>query len=166
MTAVEVTDAGRVQLTLEPDEARMLADLAEQIEQLVTEAVDDPAFDRLFPPAYRDDAAASAEFERFERAGLAEGKAGAARTVMSGASGGDLAEGEPVRIELDDHEIWAWMTHLTDVRLVLAERLGIDDDDGGFELDDEMATLVPLYDWLGWLQAALVDALESTTEGA
>ena len=62
--------------------------------------------------------------------------------------------------------IWAWMTHLTDVRLVLAERLGIDDDDGGFELDDEMATLVPLYDWLGWLQAALVDALESTTEGA
>ena len=47
------------------------------------------------------------------------------------------------------------------MRSVLADRLGIDDDDSEIEPDDELLTLLPLYDWLGWLQGAIIAALES-----
>ncbi|TFV98399.1 DUF2017 family protein [Leifsonia flava] len=165
MTSVQLTDAGRIRIDFEPDEATMLADLAGQIADLITDAPHDSAFTRLFPPAYRDDSAAAAEFERFERAGLAEGKVNAARTVHAAASVGELDPGEIVEVELDDDDVWPWLTHLTDVRSVLADRLGIEDDDSEIQPDDELLTLLPLYDWLGWLQGAIIAALESLEVG-
>ncbi|MET0725618.1 MAG: DUF2017 family protein [Leifsonia sp.] len=161
MTTIRVTDADVVVLELEPDEAELLADLAAQVEQLITHEVDDTALTRLFPPAYRDDPVAAAEFERFERAGLAESKVEAARAVHAAAVVGELDRGDTVQIELSASETWAWLTHLTDVRTILADRLGIEDDDSDIEPDDEVLTLLPLYDWLGWLQGALVSAAES-----
>ncbi|MGO7984139.1 DUF2017 family protein, partial [Rhizobium johnstonii] len=76
---------------------------------------------------------------------------------------GEIDGGDTVRIELTADEVWPWLTHLTDVRTVLADRLGIEDDDSEIEPDDEVLTLLPLYDWLGWLQGALVTALQSTS---
>ncbi|MEJ3405766.1 DUF2017 family protein [Rathayibacter sp. YIM 133350] len=161
MTAVKVTEAGRVAIDFEPDEAEVLADLSGQVEALLSDAVDDSAFARLFPPAYRDDVAAAAEFERFERAGLAEGKVHAAQAVRAAAEAGEFGEGDLVEVELAADEVWQWLTHLTDLRIVLADRLGIESDDTEIEPDDEVLTLLPLYDWLGWLQGALVTALET-----
>jgi hypothetical protein len=162
MTSVRVSDGDRIVIEFEPDEASMLADLSGQVAELINEAEHDSAFARLFPAAYRDDAAAAAEFERFERAGLADGKVAAARVVHAAASVGEIDPGEVVEVELDPDDVWPWLTHLTDLRTVLADRLGIEDDDSEIEPDDELLTLLPLYDWLGWLQGAIIAALEST----
>ncbi|MET0726111.1 MAG: DUF2017 family protein [Leifsonia sp.] len=161
MTSVQVGETGRIMVEFEPDEASMLADLSGQVAELISEGEDDPAFARLFPSAYRDDPAAAAEFERFERAGLAEGKVNAALAVHAAASVGEIDPGEIVEVELDDDDVWAWLSHLTDLRTVLADRLGIEDDDSEIEPDEDLLTLLPLYDWLGWLQGAIIAALES-----
>jgi hypothetical protein len=165
MTPVRTTDDECIVIEFEPAEASMLSDLALQISELVGGASDDSAVERLFPPAYRDDAAAAAEFERFERAGLTDAKVEAARSVHAQTSIAGLDGGESVSVELGRDDVWPWLTHLTDVRLVLADRLGIADadieDDPASRPDDETLTLIPLYDWLGWLQGCIVAALES-----
>ncbi len=60
------------------------------------------------------------------------------------------------------------MVALTDVRLVLGERLGLRTDEDAIALaaaleeldeDDPQAFLVAIYDFLTWLQESLVHAL-------
>jgi Domain of unknown function (DUF2017) len=62
----------------------------------------------------------------------------------------------------------AWVVALTDVRLVLGERLGLRTDEDAEELalelrnldeDDPRAFLAAIYDFLTWLQESLVQAL-------
>ena len=57
----------------------------------------------------------------------------------------------------------AWLRSLTDVRLSLAVRLGIETDEDAMLLhqSDDEATLAmaELYDWLGYVQETLVTAL-------
>ena len=108
----------------------------------------DPALARLLPDAYRGDSEAASEHRRLTELGLVDRKAANARTVIR-------VLGEP-RAVLDDAEVQAWLRHLTDLRLVLAARLQIEDD--GDEGTGEEA-LLDLYDWLGYLQGTLVECL-------
>jgi hypothetical protein len=137
-----------------------------------TEAPADPALARLLPDAHRDDADASADFRRYTEVGLRDRK----RSGLETARRTLAREGALV---LDDAEAQAWVVALTDVRLVLAERLGLRTDDDHDRLiaelqdldaaaaDDESAseraqnldTMLALYDWLTWLQDGLVVAL-------
>jgi hypothetical protein len=49
---------------------------------------------------------------------------------------------------------------LTDIRLVLATRLGIEHDgDTGYTDSDAAILLGDIYDWLGSVQASILDAL-------
>jgi hypothetical protein len=108
----------------------------------------DPALARLLPDAYRDDAEAASEHRRFTELGLVERKAANARTVIRA-----LAD-ETVR--LDAQQVQSWLRHLTDLRLVIAARLQIEDDDDEGTGDD---AVLDLYDWLGYLQGTLVECL-------
>ena len=121
---------------------------------------DDPAVRRLFPAAYTDDDEAAAEFRRFTERSLREGKAERARVVMASVQRLVAADGQGL---LESGEPSAWLGSLNDLRLVLASRLGIDDDDGLWRdrVDDvpEAENAMMLYDWLTWLQDGLIGAI-------
>nr|WP_232842246.1 DUF2017 family protein [Terrimesophilobacter mesophilus] len=113
----------------------------------------DPAIVRLLPDAYPEDPAASAEFRRFTAGGLVERKIANADTLMVTLS--DSIETGVLR--LDPQQAGAWLRSLTDIRLTLASRLGIESDDQAPSSD---AILQDLYDWLGFLQNSLVEAVD------
>lgn len=65
------------------------------------------------------------------------------------------------KIELDEAAAQAWLRTLTDIRLTLAARLGIDlDDELGNQSSDEAVMMRQVYDWLGYVQESLVSALD------
>jgi hypothetical protein len=123
----------------------------------------DPALDRLLPSAHRDDPGLSAEFRRLTEHGLREGKAVNLAIAISALLG---ADGDKVR--LDQEQAQAMVIALTDVRLLLGERLGLRSDEDADALqdrleaaseDDPQLYLAASYDFLTWLQESLIQAL-------
>jgi hypothetical protein len=126
-----------------------------------TAAPADPALARLLPSAHRDDPEVAGEFRRYTEQGLrARKRAGLELARQTLARDGAM--------ELDRSEAAAWVVALTDVRLVLGERLGLrTDEDAGalaarldeLDEDDPQVFMVAIYDFLTWLQESLVHAL-------
>ena len=140
-------------LTLPEHERALLADLVAQL-VAVLEGGDpgDPAVARLLPSAYPDDEEAAAEFRRFTADDLTTRKVANARRVLD-----DL--GPPAATRLDEAGQQSWLRTLTDLRLVLGSRLGVTDE-GPAPTDDPAALVMhDVFDWLGYLQESLVQAL-------
>ena len=115
---------------------------------------DDPALRRLLPDAY-DDAEGAAEFRRLTDGELRAAKVANLRRMVDGAA----AAGGVVRISPD--EIDGWLAGLTDIRLVLGERLDMTEEREHLEDladDDPRLPLLAAYDWLSELQEVLVHA--------
>ncbi len=133
-----------------------------------TTAPEDPVLARLFPPAYREDDDAAGEFRRYTETDLRSGKAGNAGLLIdaleeAGLPGEVEEAGLFIDVELSPEEATAWLKCFTDMRLALATRLGIEDDDEDFwdtlPDDDPRGHVHDIYDWLGFLQETLVRAL-------
>jgi len=131
---------------------------------------DDPVLARLLPTAYREDEDAAAEFRRYTESDLRDGKAATAATMIDTLEEAGLPDdvgvgsAVVVDLELDGEQTMAWLKGFTDLRLALAVRLGIDDEDDqrrleGLSEEDPRAHLFAIYDWLGFLQETLVRAL-------
>lgn len=146
---IGATDDG-IRIDFEPEEAGLLSVLANQFADVVREPELDDAslLTRLFPDAYLDDADAAAEFRRYTRDELEERKIAAAERIAETATAGSVL--------LDRETSQTWARSLTDLRMMLATRLGIrtDDDEPG------ESPLADIYGWLGELQWVLVDLLE------
>ena len=154
MRGFERHQDGSISAKIDRDEALLLQSLASQLATLLQSPDDgDPAVIRLLPDAYPDDADASAEFRRFTQDGLVERKLHNATLVTTTLS----AAADSGELSLNPNETVAWMKALTDIRLTLASRLGIERE------DDRSADVVlqDLYDWLGFVQNSLVEALDS-----
>jgi len=126
-------------------------------------ALRDPAMDRILPSAHRDDPALSAEFRRLTEHGIREGKAANLATAITALLS---ADGDKVR--LDQEQAQATVVALTDVRLLLGERLGLRTDEDAEALQDRLERaseddrdlhLAAAYDFLTWLQETLIQAL-------
>lgn len=165
---------GRLTMSLEPDERRVLSELLAQTVELLGAADDpghddplaelvgigtathrplDPALARLFPDAYLGDAAAAGDFRRYTESGLRRRKVDAAMTALAG-----LESEQPVR--LDEGAAQAWLGALNDLRLVIGVRLGVQEDDDPAELvQGPDAEHHLLYWWLTGLQSDLLDAV-------
>lgn len=117
------------------------------------------------------DAAAAAAAQASDTGQTSAQRAPAASLV--GALTGSRAP-RPDDVVLDDTEATAWMTALNDVRLVVAERLGLRTDDDAAriaavaarpprpattEAEATQAWLASIYDFLTWLQETLVIAV-------
>ena len=133
-----------------------------------TSAPEDPVLARLFPTAYSDDEEAAAEFRRFTEAALRDGKAAAACTIIDALEEAGLPpimdeEGLMIDVELDPPTAEIWMRSFTDLRLALATRLGVEQDDDEYwdalPDDDPRAQAHDIYDWVGYLQETLIRAL-------
>jgi len=115
----------------------------------------DPALARLLPDAYRGDAEAASEHRQLTELGLVDRKVDNARAVIASL---ELADRDrPGLVTLDPAGVQSWLRHLTDLRLVIAARLEIQEDGDEGTGDERM---LDLYDWLGYLQGTLVECLE------
>ncbi|MDO8144414.1 DUF2017 family protein [Isoptericola sp. 178] len=161
MTPFRSTPAGYV-ATWEPVEREVLARVARDVADLlsadsglpedaaesaevaftgVARVPRDPAVQRLLPDAHREDEEVAAEFRHLTQTDLAAGKVarlrGFAETVDPSVEPvTDPGDGDQVLVERDGAQDFA--AALTDVRLVLAERLGLDDDGDVERLHDEV----------------------------
>lgn len=183
--------SGRVIATFTGFEAELLRSLASQLVELLhseraeptstddplealldfsgpTTAPEDPVLQRLFPSAYADDEDAAAEFRRFTEGELRDGKAAGAASIIDTLEEGGLPpqpteDGLVIDVELEPEEAVVWMRSLTDLRLALATRLGVEEDDEDYwdALPDEdpRSQAHHLYEWLGYLQETLVEAV-------
>lgn len=142
--------AASIVLEFAEGESGVLRSLVDQyLEVLGGDAGTDPAHARLFPAAYRDDDSAAEEFSRYTRSGLVDRKAANAAQVSL------ALDEETVHLTADDAA--RWLPLLTDLRLVIADRLGILSDDD--EVPDTPAGEV--YTWLGQLQESILALLET-----
>jgi hypothetical protein len=145
-------------------DARVLRQCVAELAALLSDTLDrdDPAVERLFPDVYPEDPDDEAEYRRYTEADLKATKLDQVRTVLSDL----LQSGGEVR--LDEQGADVWLRALTDVRLALGTRLGVQDDtDIQSELDDAVlrdptSTRVgqlSVYAYLSLLQESLVGAL-------
>lgn len=126
----------------------------------------DPALQRLLPPASREDDDLATDFRAMTEDTLRRRKAANISTAVAAL---DASEGD--RVELDLGQAQALMIALSDVRLVLGERLGLRTDEDSERLhqqldesedyDDPQMLLAAYYDFLTWLQESVAVALMS-----
>jgi hypothetical protein len=190
MTPFKARRRGGMTATFDPAEASVIANLAGQVIELLrdrngapvadadplvselglggpSQPPEDPVLQRLLPDAYRDNPTDSAEFRRFTESALTSAKVANAETVLSTLAAGGLdvaSESEtPIEVELGPDEVQAWLRSLTDIRLSLAVRLGIETEEDHMLLensqDQAAVAMGELYDWLGYVQETLVQAL-------
>lgn len=185
-----------VRVSLEQAEREVLARLIEDVAELLEESAaqapttdvddpewavlaaalsapppQDPAVARLLPDGNRDDAELAESFRRLTEHGLREKKRSSLGTAAQA-----LRRADPV--VLAPAEAAALLKALTDVRLVIAERLGLRSDEDAERLhqalqllhlrsqlgedldgDAEWFGAALTYDTLTWWQEALVGAL-------
>jgi len=123
----------------------------------------DPALRRLLPDANRSDPEAAAEFRRLTEEGLRQRKYANLTTAIDA-----LAGSGPDKVTLTRPQAEALLVALTDTRLLLGERLGLqteaDTERLALEaaraaLDDPIVYAVSVYDFLTWLQDSLTGAI-------
>ena len=132
-----------------------------------TREPEDPVLQRLFPTAYPEDAEAASEFRRYTETDLRNGKAAGAAAIIDTLEDAGLADqpegGTFIDVELPRPLAITWMRTFTDMRLAIATRLGIEDGDEEYwhSLPDEdpQAQVHDIYDWVGYLQETLVNAV-------
>jgi hypothetical protein len=127
-----------------------LSDIPELLATVgTTEA--DPAADRLEVPVYLDDAEANEDWWRWMGGELAESKAAdrsAFTEILAGAASG---------IDISELEAYAMLRVLTETRLVIAARAGLEIE-ADYETLDEHTLAV--LNTLALLQESLIEALE------
>jgi hypothetical protein len=148
-----------VRIVLETEEAMLLSELADQVDSvLLLGEADDPALGRLLPNAYPDDHDAARDYTRYTRDSLVDGKRQAAQRVRDATAVEE--HGRVVQIELDQSEAWGWLTFLTDLRLILAERVGIVDEDEAEADETRDDYLRAAYEWAGFVQGSMLEVLD------
>lgn len=147
-----------VTFALPEAEGQYLRELVEQYLELVRAPDDDrdPATRRLSPDAYPGEAEASAEFRSLTRDDLAATRAADAERVIATLSARELGSGERPELVLDAPAQTAWLRTLAGLRIVLAARMGIVDDDSVVAPDDPR---YDVYEWLGYRQEMLLQSM-------
>ena len=132
----------------------------------VEETPRDPALARLLPPASLDDDELAAELRRLTESSLRATKVDHLRVVHR------ALEASSGVVIVREGEERAWLSALTDLRLVLATRLGIETDEDAERIyeragagrpqtaaDELDAALTSLYAALTWWQESLLEAM-------
>ena len=185
---------GGITATFTPAEAHLLANLAGQVVELLRDRngasesetdplaaqlgmggpsapPEDPVLARLLPDAYRNDADDSGEFRRLTERSLTSAKVSHAEALIGSLVDGGLTFGIAIEdettdteVELDHDAVQSWLKCLTDIRLSLAVRLGIENEEdlmlAAESGDEAISAMSDIYDWLGYVQEALIAALD------
>jgi hypothetical protein len=153
----KVTPDG-IRLSFSAAEAEMLSTLAGQVAELLDGADDqtgDPALERLLPDGYRDSPDDADEFRRFTQSELVDEKVASAESIVASLT--ERTTAGAVQVLLTQPEAVTWLRSLNDIRLALAARLGIVDENYRPDLTDNTFAI---YVWLGQVQFALLRAVD------
>ena len=145
---------GGFQLRIPPPERDVLAAVPPMLRSLLAGGdAQDPAMRRLFPSAYMDDEAATAEFDSVVRDDLVAQRLTAIDTMERTLGAERLSEDELV----------AWLAAVNDLRLVLGVRLAVTEESTpeDFAGDPESGRAYSLYAYLSYLEEDVVRALSS-----
>lgn len=156
---------GHVQLRLPATERAVLASLLPQLRAVVDGAGGaEHLRGRLFPAAY-DDPEREREFRRLVGDDLVEQRRAALHDVEASLEAG-RAKGRNWLVDLDDDQVGAWLAVLHDLRLVLAQVVGIESE-RDWSRDPDDAEPAELLLWhIGALQEDLLDVLLGSMGGA
>lgn len=140
---IKRTRKGDFALNISAEERDVLRGLPGQLKELL--GTDDPALERLFPPAYLENDEFEDEYKSL-MAGDLRDRHVAALDVMA----------ETIDAErLDEEQLSAWLTGLNQLRLVLGTRLDVSEDTDLDPADPAAA----LYHYLTYLQDEIIGAL-------
>lgn len=119
------------------------------------EEFEDQALQRLFPNPYPHDPRAASDHRRYNETDARRRKISDARVVERA-----LTTAPPVLMPVA--EVGSWLKTMNSLRLVVASRLGVDDDEAMEELqalpdDDPRAMMGAIMDWLGYLQGVIIE---------
>ncbi|AMM19897.1 hypothetical protein AX769_06670 [Frondihabitans sp. PAMC 28766] len=143
-----------VHLGLAEHERTLIGDLARQlVDMLQGGDQKDPALSRLLPDAYSGDDEAAAEFRRLTADDLTEAKVRNAETIIT-------TLGQDRKAVLTPEAEQAWLRSLTDIRLTLGSRLAVTGEGFRPSTDPQVLLMRDIYDWLGYVQEALVRAID------
>jgi hypothetical protein len=143
------TRRGTYEVHLPEPERDLLANLVDQLRELLSETTEDPSVRRLFPTAYNQDLERDREYQQLVRDELLERRLAALATVEE-----TLAEPE-----LTEAQASAWLGALNDLRLVLGTRLDVSEEPIAIDADDPDAPAYAVYEYLGFVLSEVVDAL-------
>ncbi|MFJ7780335.1 DUF2017 domain-containing protein [Streptomyces yangpuensis] len=161
----------------DPEPAEDADPLAALFAEGPTEPPTDPALARLFPDAYgspdgtgdegvdpAETKARSAEFRRYTENDLRARKRDDALALVRSLDALTPAGDGAAVLELTGELPLRWLGGLNDLRLTLAARLDITEDDESAALfrlpdDDPRKPMVMAYLWLGGLQESLIETL-------
>jgi hypothetical protein len=156
---------GHVQLRLPATERAVLTSLLPQLQAVVNgEEGVDHLRDRLFPPAYAEPELEE-EFRRLVGDDLVEQRRAALDDVVTTLDGG-RARGRTWLVDLDDDQTQSWLAVLHDLRLVLAQVVGITTE-SDWNTDPASAEPAEIVLWhIGALQEELLDLLTGRLDDA
>lgn len=149
---IEPLGNGLFAFRLSADERTTLVGFLDQLEQLLTGADDDPRLHRLFPVAYHQDPEHDAEYQGYMRDELVQSKLNSLQQVRDALLTDD---------DFTEAQLYAFMTVVNSLRLVLGTLLDVSEDDDLDDLpeDDPSFGQGQLYGYLGWILEWTVWAL-------
>jgi len=154
VTRVKRLRRGGFQLRLPPHERDVLASVPAMLRSLLAGGdAQDPAMRRLFPSAFLDDEAATAEFDSVVHDDLLAQRLAALDTME-----------RTLRAErVSEDELTAWLAAMNDLRLVLGVRLAVTEESRpeDFAQDPGSEQAYALYAYLSLLEEDVVLALSS-----
>lgn len=158
-----------IRVPMQTIEAQQLADLVAQFLDLLRDSHDGgqvsgpTVLDRLTPAVYPQDPAASAEFAEATAADLLDRRAADARIVRDALEAvPDGAAPLPAELVIRGDDVDAWLRTLAALRLVIASRLGIEDEPGPDPEDPRLG----VYEWLGYRLELLVESADAWDDAA
>lgn len=149
---VEALVDGTYGLNFSDEERGLLRTLPSQLRDLLhADDREDPAVQRLFPPAYRKNEDHEEEYQGLMRGDLLDQRLGALSVLEETIDADTLSEDELV----------AWMAVVNDLRLVLGVRLDVTEDmyADGLPPNDPRTPAFELFSYLGLLMEQFVEAL-------
>ncbi|MDP9341342.1 MAG: DUF2017 domain-containing protein [Actinomycetota bacterium] len=150
------TRRGDFELRLPGAERDVLRSLPSQLRVVLRSG--DPALERLFPPAYAEDARLEEEYRGLVREDL----------VVTRETSLDVMASTIDATRLDEEQVLAWLSAINDLRLVLGTRLDVTEDlyETGLPENDPRTVPFAIYSYLGWLEEQVVLALASGLDPA
>ncbi|HAF67562.1 MAG TPA: hypothetical protein DCX77_06440 [Acidimicrobiaceae bacterium] len=147
---------GNVEIKIAEDELLLLANLIEQLRELIlstaSEGEVDPSLKRLYPAAYVDDARHEVQYQRLMRDQLLERR----------LSHLDVIETTLNDHELDQETLNCWIMSINDLRLVLGTHLDVSEEEepNFLEDDDPQQHQSAIYHYLSHLLGELVEVAD------
>jgi len=147
-------------VTLTEPEQELVEIIASQMAQVLEAPEQLLHTSRLFPPAYKDDPDAQAEFARLMTGDLLDGKRRAVESLTA-TLGRGVTKGGGWRVRLTADEVQDWLAVINDARLTLGTRLDITEESHDREIDpDDPDTIAhEIFRYLGGLEEFLVETL-------